>query len=285
MSVFKNFLGKRSTNPNAEMGFLDHVEDLRWHIIRSAVVVFITAILVFWKVEWIFDQIILGPARNDFISYKWFCALGRVMHYDGFCLGDIKMKFQNTAVTGQFMMSLSVSLMLGFIISFPYILWELWRFVKPALRPSEVKMANGIVFWCSLLFFTGVLFSYYIVAPYTINFFGNYQLSPMFQNIITIDNYYDTMSNMILAMGLVFELPMLVYFLSRIGIITPEFLVKQRRYAILILFILAEIITPPDLFSCLLVFIPLYVLFEISVKISARAVTAKRKRDALNDQK
>ena len=285
MSVLKNFFNNRKTNPQGEMNFLDHVEDLRWHIIRSSIAVVVGAIAVFWKVEWIFDNIILGPAHNDFISYKWFCALGRVMHYDGFCLGDIKMKFQNTAVTGQFMMSLSVSLMLGFIITFPYVLWEVWRFIKPALKPSEIKMANGIVFWCSLLFFTGVLFSYYIVAPYTINFFGNYQLSPMFQNIITIDNYYDTMSNMILAMGIVFELPILVYFLSKIGILTPEFLRAQRRYAILILFILSEIITPPDLFSCLLVFIPLYVLFEISVHISGRTIKAKKKREELNDLK
>jgi len=260
------------------MNFLDHVEDLRWHIIRSAIAILIGAIVVFCKVEWVFDRIILGPAHSDFIAYKWFCALGRFMHYDAFCLGDIKMKFQNTMVTGQFMMSLSVSLMLGFVITFPYVLWEFWKFIKPALKPSEIRMANGIVFWCSLLFFTGVLFAYFIVAPYTINFFGNYQLSPMFQNIITIDNYYDMMSNLVLALGIVFELPILVYFLSRIGILTPEFLRAKRRYAIVILFILSEIITPPDLFSCLLVFIPLYILFEISVGISGRVVNARRKR-------
>jgi sec-independent protein translocase protein TatC len=283
VSLVNNFLNKRKSNPQAEMNFMDHVEDLRWHIIRSGVVIIIGAIAVFCKVEWIFDHIILGPAHNDFVSYKWFCALGRFLHYDAFCLGDIKMKFQNTAVTGQFMMSLSVSMMLGFIITFPYVLWELWRFVKPALKPSEIRMANGIVFWCSLLFFTGVLFSYFIVVPYTINFFGNYQLSPMFQNIITIDNYYDTLSNVVLAIGVVFELPILVFFLSRIGILTPEFLRAKRRYAIVILFILSEIITPPDLFSCLLVFIPLYILFEISVHISGRAITARKKKQALKD--
>jgi sec-independent protein translocase protein TatC len=265
------------------MNFIDHVEDLRWHIIRSAIAILIGAILVFLKVEWIFEHIILGPAHNDFISYKWFCALGRLLHYDAFCLGPIQMSFQNTAVTGQFMMSLSVSMMLGFILAFPYVLWELWKFIKPALRPSEIKMATGIVFWCSLLFFSGVLFAYFIIAPYTINFFGNYQLSPSFKNIITIDNYYDTMSNMILALGIVFELPMLVYFLSRIGILTPQFLRSQRRMAFLILFILAEVITPPDLFSCLLVFIPLYILFEISVGISGRTIRNKAKRQALKD--
>ncbi|MES2702859.1 MAG: twin-arginine translocase subunit TatC [Bacteroidota bacterium] len=280
MSILKNFLGNRSANPKGEMHFLDHIEDLRWHIVRSVIAVVIGAIIVFTKVEWVFDRIILGPAHNDFISYKWFCQLGKLLHYDGFCLGEVNMKFQNTAVAGQFMMSLSVSLMLGFIIAVPYILWELWRFIKPALRESEIKMATGIVFWGSLLFFIGVLFAYYIIAPYTINFFGSYQLSPLFQNIITIENYYDTMSNMIVAMGLSFELPMLVLLLTRIGILTPELLRAKRRYAFLILFILSELITPPDLFSCLIVFVPLYALFEITIVISARAVRARKKKEA-----
>jgi len=263
------------------MNFLDHIEALRWHIVRSAFAVLIGAILVFIKVEWIFDRIILGPAHSDFITYKWLCVLSKIVHIDSLCLGDIKVKLQNTSVTGQFMMSMSVSMMLGFILVFPYILWELWKFIKPALKPSEVKMAHGIVFWCSLLFFLGVLFSYYVVMPYTVNFFGNYQISPIIQNNFTIDNYYDMMSNMTLALGVVFELPMLVYFLSRIGILTPEFLRAKRRYAFLILFVLAIIIAPPDVFSCLIVFIPLYILFEISVGISGRAIKAKRLRDAL----
>lgn len=262
------------------MGFLDHIEALRWHIVRSAVVIVIAAIAVFIKIEWIFDRVILGPAHNDFVSYKWFCALGRFFHYDSFCLSDIKMEFQNTAVTGQFMMGMSSSMMIGFIIAFPYVLWELWRFIKPALKDTEVRAAKGIVFWCSLLFFSGVMFAYFIIAPYTINFFGNYQLSPKFKNVITIDNYYDTISNLTLALGLVFELPMVVYFLSRIGILTPTFMREKRKYAVLILFLLAEIITPPDLFSCLLVFFPLYALFEISVFISARAMTARLNKKA-----
>jgi sec-independent protein translocase protein TatC len=268
-------------NPLGEMNFLDHIEELRWTIVRSVIAILIGAIVVFIKVEWVFDRIILGPAHSDFISYRWFCKLGRMLHYSEFCMGDLKMKFQNTAVTGQFMMSLSVSMMLGFILVFPYVLWQLWKFIKPALRPSEIKMANGIVFWCSVLFFTGVLFSYFIVAPYTIHFFGNYQLSPMFENIITIENYYDTMANMILALGIVFELPILIFFLSRIGLVTPAFLRSKRRYAFLILFILSEIITPPDLFSCLLVFIPLYILYEISITISGRAVKARLAKEAL----
>lgn len=266
------------------MGFLDHVEALRWHIVRSAVVIVIAAIAVFIKIEWVFDRIILGPAHDDFISYKWFCAMGRLLHYDSFCLDKIKMEFQNTAVTGQFMMGMSSSMMIGFIISFPYVLWELWRFIKPALKDNEIRAAKGIVFWCSTLFFTGVLFAYFILAPYTINFFGNYQLSPLFKNVITVDNYYDTMSNLVLALGLVFELPMVIYFLSRIGIMTPQFMRDKRKYAVLILFILSEIITPPDLFSCLLVFFPVYALYEASIFISARAVKSKLTKQAANNE-
>lgn len=283
MSIVNKFLSKRAAtnnNPKAEMNFMDHIEELRWHILRSAVAIVIGACLAFWKVEWIFDNIILGPAHEHFISYKWFCELGKLLHTESFCMNKINMKFQNTAVTGQFMMSLSVSTMIGFVVMFPYVLWELWKFIKPALKDSEVKAARGIVFWCSLLFFMGVGFAYFIVAPYTINFFGNYSLSPLFENIITIDNYYDTMSNLILALGAVFELPMLVYFLSRIGILTPEFLRARRRYAFLILFILAMVIAPPDVFSCLLIFVPLYILFEISVAVSGRAVKARKLREA-----
>ncbi len=265
------------------MSIMDHLEDLRWHIVRSVIAVVIGAVLVFIKVEWIFDRIILGPTHDDFVTYKWFCALGKFLHYDDFCLPKINIRFQNTTLSGQFMMSLSVSLMLGFVIAFPYILWELWKFIKPALKPTEIKMANGIIFWCSILFFSGVLFAYYLIAPYTINFFANYKLSAQFENIITMDNYYDTMSNMVIWLGIVFELPILIYFLSRIGVVTPQFLRSKRRYAFLILFILAELITPPDLFSCLFVFVPLYLLFEISIGISGRTAKARTKRKKLKD--
>lgn len=260
------------------MAFTDHIEALRWHIIRSLIVIFIAAIAAFIKIDWIFDKIILGPAHDNFISYKWFCWLGRVLHIDSLCLGSVTIKFQNTELAGQFVMALSVSLMLGFIVAFPYVLWEFWRFIRPALKPTEIRYARGLVFWCSLLFFVGVLFSYYIIAPYTINFFGSYQLSPMFQNIITMDNYYDNMNDLILGMGVVFELPIIVYFLSRIGILTPKLMRDKRRYAIIILLLIAEVITPPDWFSCFLVFIPLYILYEMSVMIASRAAKERLRR-------
>lgn len=284
MGFIKNLISKtKASGANGEMTFVDHIEELRWHIIRSLIVILIAAIVVFINIEWIFDRVILGPAHPDFVAYKWFCSLGALLHIDALCLDDVKMQFQNTALAGQFVMSLSSSLMIGFIIAFPYILWEVWRFIKPALKSNERRYAKSFVFWGSLLFFIGLFFSYFIIAPYTINFFGSYQLSPTFQNIITMENYYETMSDLIMGMGIVFELPIIVYFLSRIGIVTPELMQSKRRYAILILLILAEVITPPDWFSCFLVFIPLYILYELSIVISRRAVKERKRKQALKD--
>jgi len=265
------------------MSFIDHIEELRWHLLRSIIAIFVMGIFVFIKIEWVFEHIILGPANDNFISYRWFCWMAKTFHMDSLCLGAVKIKFQNTELAGQFVLALSVSLALGFILSFPYILWEVWKFLRPALKPTEIKYARGLVFWCSVLFFFGVLFSYYIVAPYTINFFGSWQLNAKFENIITINNYYDTMSDLILGMGIVFELPIIIYFLSRVGILTPKILTTKRRYAIIILVFLAEIITPPDAFSWILVFIPLYILYEMSIFISIRAAKERERRQAEGD--
>lgn len=278
MSWLDKFIETRKGANGAEMSFVDHIEELRWHIIRSLIVLIVVSIVVFFNIEWIFDKVILGPAKPDFISYKWLCQLGQLLHVDVLCLGDMQMKFQNNQMSGQFMMSFSVSFMIGFILSFPFIFWELWKFIKPALKPSELKYARGIVFWCSLLFFTGVAFAYFIIAPFTINFFANYQLSPSFENIITITNYYDTMNDSILGMGIVFELPVIVFFLSRIGILTPKFMREKRRFAIVIILVLAAVITPPDWFSIWLVAIPLLILYEAGIFISARAIKEKENK-------
>lgn len=265
-------------NAQAEMGFMDHIEELRWHIVRSLIAVIIGGICCFVNIEFIFDNILLGPANSNFISYQWFCSLGKAIHVEALCMSPVDLSFQNTELSGQFMLSFSVSFMLGFIITFPYVFWEFWKFVKPALKPEELKYAKGIVFWSSLLFFLGVMFAYFIVAPFTINFFAGYELSPQFKNIITISNYYDTMSDLILGMGIVFELPILVYFLSRIGVLTPQFMRAQRRYAIVIILVLAAVITPPDWFSIFLVFIPLMALYESSIFISSKIFREKKNK-------
>lgn len=283
MGIISNYLKKRGISPNGEMSFLDHLEALRWHLIRSMLGILVAAIVVFINAEWIYDHIIIAPTHSDFISYRWLCSLGKSIGTDSLCLKDINLSLQNTEMSGQFMLSFSSSLMIGFIVAFPYVFWEFWRFLKPALKAEELKHARGIVLWSSLLFAIGVVFGYLVLAPFTINFFANYQLSADIKNIFTIKNYYESLSDMVLGMGIVFELPIAVFFLSRLGILTPRLMRKQRRYAVIILIFLAEIITPPDWFSWLLVFIPVYTLYEISIGISARAERDRRKREARRD--
>ncbi len=254
------------------MSFIDHIEELRWHIIRSLLAVAVFAILAFINIDWIFHHVILGPARPDFISYRILCKLGEWVSVPALCLQELQIEFQNTQLAGQLMMSFSVAFTMGFIFAFPYIFWEFWRFIRPALKPEELVYARGIVFWSSLLFFLGVAFAYFLIAPFTINFFAGYQLSPIFKNIITISNYYGTLSELVLGLGIVFELPIIIYFLSRIGLLTPTILRSKRNYAILIIFILAAVITPPDWFSIFLVAIPLMILYELGIVISERAI-------------
>jgi len=279
--ILNYFFNKRGQSKQAQMAFVDHIEELRWHIIRAILAILIASAYCFFNIEWIFTNIILGPTQNDFISYQYLNKLGTLLHISALQLQYMSIQFQNTELSGQFMIIFSVSFMMGLILSFPFVFWELWKFIRPALKASELRYARGIVFWSSLLFFIGVLFAYYVIAPFTINFFANYQLSPQFKNIITITNYYDTMSDLIMGMGLVFELPVIVYFLSRIGILTPKLMRDKRRYAIVIIFFLAVIISPPDWFSCWLIALPLMLLFEISIGISDRANKARMKKQLI----
>lgn len=285
MSIVDRFLKKRSVSPGAEMSFVDHIEELRWHVIRSLIAIAVCASVAFLNIEWIFDRILMGPAHADFVSYGWFCSLGHLFGTEALCMRELKISFQNTELSGQFMLSFSSSFIIGFIVAFPYLFWEFWRFVKPALTANELRYARGIVFWSSLLFFMGVLFAYLVIAPFTINFFANYQLSPSFQNIITIANYYDTMSDLVLGMGIVFELPVLVFFLSRIGMITPKVMREKRRYAIVIIMILAAVITPPDVFSIWIVTLPLVLLYETGIIISQRAINLRMQSERTSQNK
>ncbi len=287
MSLLQSFLKKRQPaaligSEEAEMSFIDHIEELRWHIVRSLIALVLCSVVVFFNIETIFDRVILGPTHADFISYRLFCQMGRAIGTEGLCLQEVNLTFQNTELAGQFLMSFSTSFMIGFIIAFPYIFWEFWRFLKPALHERERKAARGIVFWSSLLFFTGVLFAYYVIAPFTINFFASYKLSPSFQNIITMANYYDTMADLVMGMGLIFELPIVVFFLAKIGILTPALMKNNRRYAILVILVLAAVITPPDWLSIWLVAIPLLFLYEMGIRIAGRvSKNKKRPEDSL----
>lgn len=257
------------------MTFVDHLEELRWHILRSLVAVVVGGIIAFINIEFIFNDIILGPTQPEFISNKLLCILGEKLDIEMLCMEANKVRFQNTSVTGQFMLSFSSAATIGFILAFPYILWEFWRFLKPGLKEKEIKGAKGLVFWGSVLFLIGVLFAYFVVAPFTISFFAQYVLSDQFENIYMISDYYETLSSLVLGIGIIFELPLIIYFLSKIGIMSPKFLREKRRYAIIILLVISAVITPPDWFTIFLVFFPLYFLYEVSITISARVSKEK----------
>ncbi|UPT68261.1 MAG: twin-arginine translocase subunit TatC [Sphingobacteriales bacterium JAD_PAG50586_3] len=256
----------------AEMSFLQHLEVLRWHLIRAAFAILVFAIGAFIYMEYIFDEILLAPKSSDFVTFRMLCRFSReVMGNDAMCMASTDINLINTDISGQFSNHLYVSLVVGIVLAFPYVLWEIWRFIRPALRENEARSASGIIFWCSLLFFTGITFGYFIVSPLAVNFLGNYQITEQIQNLIDFNSYISIVTVTTLLTGLVFELPIISYVLSKLGILTPGFMRKYRRHAVVIILITAAIITPsPDIVSQMLVAVPLYVLYEISIRVSAR---------------
>jgi sec-independent protein translocase protein TatC len=277
---FKNSKKKKNseTSEDSEMSFWDHLEVLRWLLIRSiiAVLVFTSLGLIFK--DFIFDNIILAPKRADFITNRLLCWLGQKVNIDYFCVNDLNLKIINTELTGQFTTHLNISIVGGLILAIPYILWEIWRFVKPALKEKERKHSKSFVFVTSGLFFSGVLFAYFVVVPLMVNFLGKYKVSETVDNYVNLSSYISTVTNLTFAVGCVFEFPVLVYFLTKIGILNPAFLRKYRRHTIVLILIVAAIITPPDVFSQILVSIPLYALFEMSIYISQRIYNKKQKQ-------
>lgn len=255
----------------ADMSFLDHLEALRWHLIRSVSAIILIAIVLFTYNDFIFGELIFGPKKADFITYRFFCKFSYWLGLgDSLCIGEIPFELINTNLSGQFTSHMWVSFVGGLILAFPYFLWEMWRFIKPALYEKESTGAKGFVAVSSLLFLTGVLFSYFLIVPLTINFLGRYQVSADVTNMIAMNSYISTMVTLTLIMGLVFELPVLIYFLTKFGIITPQFMRKYRRHSLVVILILSAVITPQDVTSMVLVAIPLYLLFEISILVSNR---------------
>ncbi|MFA8450817.1 MAG: twin-arginine translocase subunit TatC [Bacteroidales bacterium] len=259
-----------SINTESEMSFWEHLEELRWHLIRSVLVIIILAIIAFFGKKFIFDEILYAPLNNDFLTYKGLCAIGKALNINNLCLDNSKIQLININMSGQFMTHLYVSFMAGLTIGFPYLLSEIWKFIKPALNSKEKKNSNYAVFVCSFLFFLGVLFSYYVITPLTINFLGNYQTSTMVNNTIHLKSYISTVVSLNFSVGLVFELPIIIYFLTKVGLITSGFLRKNRKYTFVVLLVLSAIITPPDIFSQILVVIPLMLLYELGINISKR---------------
>ena len=261
-----------------EMSFWDHLEELRKHIFRSLAAILILAFIAFLNKHFIFDTIILAPKDSDFITNKLLCRLGNYLSVESLCLGDAHMILQNISMSGQFMTHMYISLVAGFIVALPYVLWEFWRFIVPALRPEEKKYSKGFVTAGSFLFLTGVFFAYFILVPLTLNFFGNYHVSDQVANQIHLSSFISTVVSVTLSVGLVFELPIIIYFLTKVGIVTPQFLKKNRKIMFVIVLTLSAIITPPDVFSQILVSIPLLLLYEMSIKISKR-VYKKREEE------
>lgn len=252
-----------------EMSFLDHLEELRWHLIRSIIAVMIIGVVAFVFKGFIFDTIIFGPKNMSFPTYKFFCEIATFFGIESdFCSDSLPFTLQNRTMAGQFSAHIWTSIWAGVIVGFPYLLWELWRFISPGLYDNERKHSRGFIAIASLLFFLGVLFGYYIIAPLSINFLGTYTVSAEVANEIDISSYISTVRASVIACGIMFELPILIYFLARVGLVTPELLKKYRKFAIVIIFMLAAVITPPDVASQVIVSIPILILYELSIFIS-----------------
>jgi len=226
--------------------------------------------------KFIFDVIILAPKEPDFISYRALCALGKWLSTDALCISTEPLEIINIQMSGQFMVHLYISMMAALVVAFPYLLWEIWSFIRPALLPKEKKYSQGVVIYSTILFIIGMLFSYYLIVPLTVNFFSSYQVSESVNNTITLNSYISTVVSLSLATGLVFELPIVVFFLTKVGLLTPAFMKKNRKYVLVILLTIAAIITPPDIFSQILVTIPLMLLYELSILVSARVISKKK---------
>ncbi|MFW5892371.1 MAG: twin-arginine translocase subunit TatC [Bacteroidota bacterium] len=261
---------KNNEKEGGSMSFWNHLEELRGHLVRSVIAIFLLGIVAFIGKDILFDYVILAPKEPYFFTNRVFCWFADRFSAPALCINQNPVEIINIELAGQFKTHIIVSLISGLIVSFPYILYEFWSFVRPALHPREKANSRGAVFVTSFLFLLGVSFSYFIIAPLTINFLGSYQVSNLVANQIALRSYITTVTMVTFATGIVFELPVIVYFLSRVGLLTPEFMKKNRKVAFILIITLSALITPPDIFSQILVGIPLYVLYEVSIRISRK---------------
>lgn len=283
----KKFFQRISGNkevPKKEMTFFDHIEDLRWHIIRSIIAWFVAVVAIFINIDWVYDNIILAPASDNFFTYGALCRLGNWLHLgNGLCMPAVQINFQVTQVNGTFTSAISIAMIGGIIAAFPYICWELWRFIKPALSNKEKKMSRGGIFWVTVFFFAGAVFGYYLLAPFTFNFLANFTLGTSGAILYrpSVNDYVDSLTNLILGCGIAFELPIFCLVLAKIGLVTGSFLKKYFRFAFVIILMVAAIITPsPDWTSQFLVTIPLLFLYWISILLATRVEKARAREEA-----
>ena len=269
-----------SEEKKAEMSFLEHLEVLRWHLVRSIIAILVFAIIAFIFKKIVFDVIIIAPKNPDFPTNRLLCMLGQKVNVQRLCINSRPFNLQTVKMAEQFSMHIVVSLIAGIIISFPYVFWEFWRFIKPAMYDKEKKTASGAVFYTSLLFMLGVAFGYYLITPLSVHFLGNYRVSEEVVSNPTLRSYVQTVTSVVLASGIVFELPILTFFLSKIGLITPSFLKKYRKHALVIILALSALITPPDIFSQIMVSMPLIILYEVGIVISKRITREREEKEA-----
>lgn len=275
-------MAKVRKDPN-EMSFLDHLEELRWHLIRSTLAVVLIGLVAFLMKDFIFDTIIFGPKKADFPTYDMFCKLSKTLGFsEAFCSGGPDFRIQSRVMAGQFSAHIWTSIWAGFILGFPYLLYEMWQFISPGLYEKERRNSRGFIFVASTLFFMGVLFGYYIVAPLSINFLGSYTVSEEVFNDIDLGSYISTVRASVIACGLIFELPIVIFFLTKAGLVTPEFLRKYRKMALVIVLVISAVITPPDVASQIIVAIPILILYQASIYISAYVLRRDAKKAKKN---
>lgn len=266
----------RKPSPEKEMSFWEHLEELRWRLVRATLAVVGMAILAFVQKEFIFDKVLLGPLDTNFLTLRWLCSLGHSMGVQSLCLDNSKLSLINITMSGQFMQHLYISIVAGFVMASPYVFYELWAFIKPALKENERRYSNRAISIVSFLFIFGVVFSYFLIVPLTINFLGTYQVSSLVANQVSLSSYVSTVVSVSLAVGVVFELPVLAWVLARLGIISAALMRKYRKVMIVINFTLSAIITPPDVFSQIMVALPMLLLYEISILIAAKAAAQNK---------
>jgi sec-independent protein translocase protein TatC len=270
-------MAKKNLN---EMSFLDHLEELRWLLIKSTIAIISMAFLTYFISDYLFDVIIFGPTRPSFFTYRFFCDLSHQIGFaDSICIDKLPFIIQNTEMEGQVNMFVWICILAGFILSFPYILWQIWGFISPALYEKEKKGAKVFIFFSSLLFFLGVLFGYYVVIPMSVNFVATFSVSEIVKNQFTLESYIGMFKTSIIASGLFFELPIIIYFLTKLGLVTPKFLRKYWKYAVVIILIIAAIVTPPDVVSQTIVAVPMLIIYEASIFISVLVYNKKQKEN------
>jgi sec-independent protein translocase protein TatC len=276
MAIFDRF----KSDEHSEMSFIDHLEVLRGTIVRSLFSILIAFVTLFIYRDWIMDHVIMGPLYPDFITYKAFCDLSHYLHLgDSLCMPPVKVTLQSTTFGGQFLSAISMAFIGAIIVAFPFIFWQFWSFVKPALKENELKNTRFMIFFVSFFFFVGAAFGFFILGPFTFNFLAGFQLGTR-GAVTTIPTFADNLTNLILGCGIAFEMPVIMFLLTKIGIVTPKFLRSVRKYAVIVILVISAFITPsPDWYSQTIVFIPLYSLFEFSIIVSAWAYRSVQKAD------